>query len=311
MIDSTFPAARYRLDFVVETPMRLPDYAGSALRGAFGHALKRAVCVTRETECKACALYRSCAYPAVFAPPAPEYHAAQKFSEIPAPYVIEPPPWGTRMLAPGATLTFHLVLIGTARKHLPVVVHAFTRAFARGVGPQDGTAHLVGVQCTDSDAGSMPVYDADAGRLIEHQATLPPLPALPERIALEFCTPLRLQREGRALRVHELAPARLLMGLVKRSALLSELHAAQALDLDFRDLAHRAEAVTDTRDLHWRDWGRYSSRQQREMKFGGVIGRWVLAGELAPFWPFLYWGQWLHVGKEATFGLGQYRLAAD
>ncbi|MFN3717139.1 MAG: hypothetical protein ACK4R8_10495, partial [Thiobacillus sp.] len=87
----SFPAARYRFDCTVETPMRLPEYAGSTLRGAFGHAFKRTVCVTREKDCKACPLYRGCAYPAVFAPPAPESHAVQKFSDIPAPYVIEPP----------------------------------------------------------------------------------------------------------------------------------------------------------------------------------------------------------------------------
>ncbi|MBK7847400.1 MAG: CRISPR system precrRNA processing endoribonuclease RAMP protein Cas6 [Zoogloea sp.] len=45
-----------------------------------------------------------------------------------------------------------------------------------------------------------------------------------------------------------------------------------------------------------------------ENRPGGVIGSWRLTGEIAPFIPFLYLGQWLHVGKEATFGLGGYRL---
>lgn len=30
--------------------------------------------------------------------------------------------------------------------------------------------------------------------------------------------------------------------------------------------------------------------------------------DLAPFWPYLVFGQWAHVGKDATFGLGRYRL---
>jgi CRISPR/Cas system endoribonuclease Cas6 (RAMP superfamily) len=46
------------------------------------------------------------------------------------------------------------------------------------------------------------------------------------------------------------------------------------------------------------------------MQLGGVIGEWTLEGDLAPFWPYLHLGQWLHVGKNATFGLGHYQLQA-
>jgi hypothetical protein len=36
----SFPLARYRFEWQAATPIRLPDYAGSMLRGAFGHALR-------------------------------------------------------------------------------------------------------------------------------------------------------------------------------------------------------------------------------------------------------------------------------
>jgi CRISPR-associated endoribonuclease Cas6 len=45
------------------------------------------------------------------------------------------------------------------------------------------------------------------------------------------------------------------------------------------------------------------------MTLGGVVGEWTLQGPLGPFSHFLDMGQWLHVGKEAAFGLGRYRLA--
>ena len=56
------------------------------------------------------------------------------------------------------------------------------------------------------------------------------------------------------------------------------------------------------------DWTRYSSRQDQKMKLGGVIGEWQfdnLSPELAKL---LYIGQWLHCGKNATFGLGKYQI---
>ena len=80
---------------------------------------------------------------------------------------------------------------------------------------------------------------------------------------------------------------------------------------DFSGLLNSCSAVQDERNLQWRDWTRYSSRQQQAMALGGVVGQWQLSGDLGPFMPFLKLGQWLHVGKEAAFGLGKYRLAAE
>jgi hypothetical protein len=69
----------------------------------------------------------------------------------------------------------------------------------------------------------------------------------------------------------------------------------------------------DRRDLRWIDQIRYSGRQRPEMNLGGVVGAWTLRGEperLAPFVPWLWLAQWLHLGKNATMGLGGYRLQA-
>jgi len=101
---------RYRLDWQVTRAIRLPDYAGSMLRGAFGHALRSISCITREKECTACPLRQDCPYTTLFEPIPPEHHPLQDFSRIPAPYIIEPPEWGARVLHPGDTLTFHFTL---------------------------------------------------------------------------------------------------------------------------------------------------------------------------------------------------------
>jgi len=53
------PLARFRLEFVASGNVRLPAYAGSTWRGGFGHALRRAVCVTRLPRCPECLLFES------------------------------------------------------------------------------------------------------------------------------------------------------------------------------------------------------------------------------------------------------------
>ncbi|MBN8454024.1 CRISPR system precrRNA processing endoribonuclease RAMP protein Cas6 [Accumulibacter sp.] len=308
---TTFPVARYRLEFRATRPIRLPDYAGSMLRGAFGHALRQLACMTRQKECTGCPLAGTCPYPAIFAPVPPATHALQNFSRIPVPQVIEPPAWGAKVLTAGETLTFHHVLIGRSRQELPLIVLAWRRALARGVGAGDGTAELLGVvHCGENDETE--IHRPEVGTICDHVQEIPlraPSDARLTDTTLNFVTPLRLQYNGQALPPAKLQPRTLLLALARRANLLAEFHADGPLIHDFAALSDAAARVGDERNVCWRDWKRYSSRQQRAMCLGGVVGTWRLQGPLAPFAALLRLGQWLHVGKETTFGLGQYTLA--
>lgn len=308
---TTFPLVRYRFTFEVDTALHLPEYAGSTLRGAFGHALRRVACMTREKDCKPCALYRTCPYPQIFETPPPEQHTLQKFSQIPNPYIIEPPTWGERTYTRGETLQFNFVIAGRACQQLPFIVLAWQRAFQQGIGKGDGAATLTLIeQLTAQEA--VPIYSLAQPILEAHQTELT-LPAIADisTVTLNIATPLRLQDNGKPLGPELLKPRDFLIGLVRRIALISEFHTGHVLPLDFAALVQHAETVSDTKELRWLDWTRYSNRQQQKMSLGGVVGRWKLSGELALFLPFLYLGQWLHVGKNATFGLGKYQLTED
>lgn len=57
-----YPIARYHFKFKVLTAIKLPDYAGSTLRGSFGRALRRTACMTRMKECHDCPLRVTCPY---------------------------------------------------------------------------------------------------------------------------------------------------------------------------------------------------------------------------------------------------------
>ena len=308
----SFPLARYRFEFQATSPVRLPGYAGSMLRGAFGHALRQLACMTRQKACDGCPLLTTCPYPAIFAPPPPAEHALQKFSAIPVPYVIEPPESGVRLLAPGETFSFNIVLIGRALRELPLLILAWRRALARGIGAGNGTAELVSVvQC--GVAGETEVHRPDMGTVIVHEQSIALQTAGegdagPTRATLRIVTPLRLQHNGRALPPEKLDARTLLMALVRRANLLAEFHGNGPLLENFAPLLAASTEIRDDKRLVWRDWTRYSSRQQQKMALGGVVGEWTLEGPLGPFSRFLDLGQWLHVGKEAAFGLGRYRL---
>lgn len=308
----TLPLARYRLDFTVSTPLTLPAFAGSTLRGAFGGALRASACMTKAKVCDGCPLLASCPYAVVFEPRPPSAgHPLQDFSQIPRAYVIEPPQWGERSYAPGETLSFRIVLAGRVVEQLPLILWAFHKGFQRGVGRGDGTASLTAVWHVVGDEAAQ-VLATPGGHIAAHEALVPAAaPLAGDTVTLHFDSPLRLQTNGRRATAEEFTPRKLLTTLIRRIALIHEFHGAAPLALDFKALAAQAETLGSDKCLQWRDWTRYSSRQRQKMDLGGVVGSWRLSGELTPFLPFLHLGQWLHVGKEPTFGLGGYKLQTD
>ncbi len=306
------PLARYRFHWTAITPVRFPDWAGSVLRGGFGHALRQLACMTRQTECKGCPLLLTCPYPAIFAPPRVE-HALQRFSQPPAPYLFEPAGWGDRCVRVGETWHFDMVLLGRALHELPLIRAAWQRAAERGLGPGGGQSEIAAIDYLAPDGTNQRILHGPREAIDEH-TILAPADVLPvgcedpQAITLHFLTPLRLQDNGRVVPQGQLDAVRLLMSLVRRLSLLAEFHGSGAPGWDFTLLKQSAAKIDSQTELKWLDWTRYSSRQRQTMQLGGVTGRWTLQGDLAPFLPALHLGQWVHVGKETVFGLGRYTL---
>lgn len=305
--NTALPLLRLHLTVRAEGPLQLPPYAGSMLRGAFGHALL-ALSPLPHADGQPCALHASCPYCQLFAAPPLPGHSLQKFSHMPQPYVIEPPTGGAQRLQAGQTFGLGLVLIGKAIGLLPAVLQAWQRALRTGLGRDHTPCTLIDVH---HENGIQRLSDKRE-QLSNLSTTLPPAPALGTQATLHFHTPLRLQVQGKPVRAAQLTARDLLVALARRSQLLHDVHlGAAAPQHDFAALSTQAAAITlQGEGLRWFDWGRYSQRQQQEMQLGGLLGSVHLQGALAPFAELLHLGQWLHIGKNASFGLGGYRLAA-
>ena len=306
-------AARYRLTLRAATPIRLPGYAGSAWRGVLGHALKRTVCVTREPACPGCLLYRSCVYPYVFETPPPlDAAKLRKYPAAPHPFVVEPWP-DCRDVAAGDAFGLDLVLIGRGRAQLPYFIEALRRAGATGIGAGAGRYAVEAVAQQSADdwveiyrpgAPLQPLSDTGAG--------LPPAPAAGS-LRIELLTPLRLKVDNGLVTAERLRFRDFFSHLLRRVSLLSYFHTDTPLETDFRGLVQAAQAIDwQAIDLRWQDWTRYSSRQDALLQMGGLVGtlRLPTAG-MEPFWPYLWLGQWTHVGKAAVMGLGRYQLVTE
>lgn len=297
---------RYRARFEAERPVRMSEFPGSAWRGALGHALKRTVCMTCLPRCRECALYHSCAFPYFYdTPPPPGSLKMRRYETAPHPFVLLPGEDGARDYA------LDFTLIGQANRHLALFIHALARAAQGRKGVAGNHLQLVSVEQEAAPLGSdswQTIY-----RCGETLAALPPccadLPPAPASCRIRLLTPLRVKREGRHVGPEEFRFADLFGHLLRRVSMLTAFHTDTPLETDFRGLMAQARQVQARTELAWEDKLRYSNKQKMAMKLGGVVGSLELSEiDLAPFWPYLWLGQWLHAGSGATMGLGQYRI---
>lgn len=304
------PIGRYRARFRVDEPVRLPPYPGSAWRGAFGHALKRALCVTRAPECSGCLLFRSCGYAYVFETPPPALSAKmRKYPAAPHPFVLDLDLQGGE-LTPGSTYALGFTLIGRGNQHLPYMIYALEQAGAQGVGQGRGRLSLECVEQHDAAENTWIRIYTSGEHCEPRPITVPIIPELPHQVRLVLETPLRLKRDAGIVGVDDFSFGALFSRLLRRISMLTYFHTDTPLETDFASLTHAAREIPHTdASLRWFDWARYSSRQKREMALGGLLGEFTLDGALIePFWPYLWLGQYVHAGAVTSMGLGRYRI---
>jgi len=305
MIEPRLPVGRYRLRFAVPEGAAWPGFAGSAWRGVLGHALRRLVCVARDLECPDCLLYHSCVYPYIFeTPPPPDAQKLTKYTAAPHPFVLSPP-W---RFDGGPEYRLGLTLFGRGNRHLAYLLHALrssAREKLRGAPPME----LASVE-QETPGGWTRIFGDDGERLTPLPPESPPVPPPPPHARFVFDTPLRLRGEGDLVTPERFSFSDLFRNLLRRISLLTYFHTDTPLETDFRALAQTSRRIRwSRRQMEWREWTRYSSRQQERLQMGGLVGEAEIEGrDLEPFWPYLWLGQWTHAGKGTSMGLGRYRI---
>jgi len=343
----TFCFSRFIFTIKGETALLLPAYKGSTLRGGFGHAFRRIVCVFKGKGCGECLLRQQCVYSWVFETPVPSgAQMMQKYTAAPHPFVIEPSVENQETYQVKEEMSFGLVLIGRAIDYLPYFIYAFEELGHIGIGKGKGKYQLVEVaeECPlveepdesplpgpEPTCQNKPGQKGQAGQKEQksprkviyrgHDKTLaasitpvqwPDIidspPPSPSRIRMIFLTPTRIKYEDSLTK--ELEFHVFFRNLLRRISLLSYFHCGKKLDdSEFKDLIEQATKVkTISRSLYWDDWERYSNRQGTRMKMGGFIGKAIYEGNFEPFWPYVRLGEYVHVGKGSGFGLGRYAV---
>jgi hypothetical protein len=318
---SSLRIARFRFTIEPTELVQLPDYKGSALRGGFGHAFKRATCLSRDRRCEPCILKSACAYYTVFETKVSQETADRLRigADAPHPFLIDPPMTDRNTFRPGDSIRYGLTLFGTAIDKLPFFIYAFMILGENlGLGKGRGRFRLMSVE---DDAGRN-IYDN--GNLVgpvavrQSKDILEAARTCDRDLILEFLTPLRIRTSWKRQEQELLTGIAsdddfrlLLKSLYHRAFVLSQLYGdhQEPEPFDSRNLplfdgdVRLAESKT-----RWLDWTRYSQRQQQSMQLGGIMGRVSFTGKTGQYMPLFRLGEYLHIGKGTGFGLGKYRI---
>lgn len=309
----------------VKTPVQLNEHKGSAIRGALFHALRRRFCYNQQaTTCGSCDLHATCPICFLVATVNPD---GWRGADVPRPYTIQPPLGTKTHYAPGEEIQFGLTMFARALNLFPYVILAVKELERGGIGrrtPDDngrwrrGTFALHEIAAFNPLSGerqsvlsqgdnmvSVPDVPVTHGQVMEAVNRMPSA-----QLVITFLTPTRLIDDGRL--VHQPHFRVLVQRLLERLSALAAQFSDTPLALDFKELIAQAEEVKLIGDqTEWVELDSYSTRKRGRTPISGFVGQAIFQGDMEPFLPWLTWGQFVHVGKNAVKGDGWYTLSSS
>ncbi|QJA06823.1 CRISPR system precrRNA processing endoribonuclease RAMP protein Cas6 [Thermosulfurimonas marina] len=301
------PISTFYIYFGAEGPDKLPRGLFSALRGAFGRALKRLSCVARRRKsCLGCPLAQGCAYGYLFETPRPpEADRLRKYPFVGHPFAFAPPfPYEKKN-----PLRLRMTLVGQALRFFPHVVLALEALGHAGLGRNRVPLRLLSVK---EELTGRDLYREGE---IQNPEPIPApenLPLAPETLTLHFLTPTALRFSRRLVRPEALEFHILVRNLLRRASMLSYFHVGRPLEIDFKGLITQAEKISrGGQDLRWVRFKRRSARTGEVHPLEGFTGRVSFRGPLRPFLELLWLGTYIQVGRHTSFGFGHFKASAD
>ncbi|MHB8338311.1 MAG: CRISPR system precrRNA processing endoribonuclease RAMP protein Cas6 [Ignavibacteriaceae bacterium] len=302
----------------------ISEYKGSTFRGGFGKSFKMLVCINKsEKNCTKCIVNKNCSYFKIFESNAddPTIKRLQITASAPRPYVLEPPNTTQRKINKGEQFNFNLLLVGWAVEYLPYFIIVFERlgeyyGIGKPVEGKRGRFKILKVK-----TGTDIIYSGENKILHSLSASFLKEKFIKQgnckKIKINFLTPTRLEIDHRPQMLDKKTGfTTFIIRLYGRLFRLQELYCNSNLgEYSHRDVETLSKNVKVVNlELYWQELTRvkkiYSEEEikKMQMQYGGFVGEVTFEGDLTPFANMIKLGEYLHVGKYYTFGLGKYEI---
>nr|CAA6825497.1 MAG: Unknown protein [uncultured Thiotrichaceae bacterium] len=302
----TLPLSVYRFEYEALDKIMLPEQPGVLWHSQFGKTLRNLVCIVKNTACEQCLFLHQCDYTRLFqGTKPPDTAIMRKYNAIPSPHIIQSAHQQDKVIAAGETLSVDIVLPGQANTRAATLIKTLYHLGQHGLGYKNGRINLK--QVTQYLANGQTLELLSEGSLAE--ATAPqiiPIPVAPETCRISLLTPYKPSGNAGSVDI-----SRYLMAIIRRVDLIQYFYTGQKLQADFPHLKTLTQAITVTVQSVRKEKGqRYSAALGKLKDTSGFVGHIDLdLRECEELWPFLWVGQWLGVGKNASMGFGQYQVS--
>jgi hypothetical protein len=268
----------YKIDVTTTKNYKPPFFCGSMLRGAFGVALKRVVCINPSYSCDGCFAKDSCLYYS-FYEQKNSFHKYRITSKL-----------GME------NLKFSIYLFEDSTDELPYVLSAIKKALEEiGLGREKEP-----VKISEISVNEKPIYRGED--FLPINGITPnefELDEIHSNIKIEFKMPLRIKQNNQFAK-NNISLPHLIINIHNRYRELKEL--------SYKKLGFKVEGEIVKSNLRYLDLYRYSNRQRSKMKLGGIIGDITIKGVDAKSFYYLKLGEVIGAGKQTVFGLGDYEI---
>jgi Uncharacterized conserved protein (DUF2276). len=255
------------------------------------------------TECEICPLRQNCVYARTFEPRATVFD--KNNLQVPPPFIINAPAASQpQQVPPGTLFTIEMNVFGTAISWLPILLQAWQHIGKWPVSGKKNMFQLTQVQVLnlegDSLSQGLPSELNETGK-----GFIPPKISHADYHELALLTPLRLRQKKRNIDAEALNGELFIKSLYRRYSLLNNNYAESSADLSRLPAFHFPKVQ---KKLEWTDWQRWSNRQRKSIKLGGLTGTLRLEDNLQPFNEALSYLPWINLGKSCSLGLGRVRI---
>lgn len=306
--------SKYLISLNILTKGVISVFFNNTLRGGFGYFLKKTICLSGEKHCNDCVLFDACPYVYIFEThPPKDINVLKNYKSICQPFIFYTPyKYGEKIRSHSLeeSLEIELTLFGKAQDLLPYFVFALKILGEEGLGT-DKIKYSVEKITSMSD--NLVVYQKSGGGKISRSDPL--TLEIPHyfssekeiKIEIDLLSPMRIQKDGKIL--SKPCAETFLKTLLRRIYNVALFHCGVEILWDYRSIIQifsKTRITEDRTETVWAD--RYSTRQKQRITMKGIIGKFYMERFPEDMTRLIRAGEILHVGKNAGFGFGKYRM---